>query len=125
MPIALSANSERALKATMEELLQFLTTNPATNMQDLSWTLLQKRSVLSVRRALTAQTVPAARAALEKEIEAIAGGKGLATKSEHKKRKPNLLGIFTGQGRHFPIILLSAIACLQVQALNGPPWAKC
>lgn len=110
MPIVISANSERALKATMEELLQFLTTEPATNMQDLAWTLLEKRSVLSVRRALTTQTVSTTRAALEKEIAAFSGKQSLATKSEHKKRKPNIMGIFTGQGRHFPQRQLSVVA---------------
>ena len=102
MPIVLSANSDRSLKATMEGLLKFLVEQPTTNMQDLAWTLLEKRSVLSVRRALTAQTVHATCAALEKEITAINGKQSLATKSEHKKRKPNILGVFTGQGRHSP-----------------------
>lgn len=98
MPIVLSANSERALKATMEGLLQYLTVEPDTNMQDLVWTLLEERSVLSVRRAFAAQTVVGTRAGLEREIAAINGKQGLTTKSEHKKRKPKILGIFTGQG---------------------------
>lgn len=111
MPIVLSANSERTLKATMESLLQFLRTEPMTNMKDLAWTLLEKRSVLPVRRALTAQTVATTCSALEKEIIALSDKQGLSTKSEHKKRKPNILGVFTGQGKHITLSRLCTRVC--------------
>jgi acyl transferase domain-containing protein len=98
MPIVLSASSERALKATMERLLEFLTDNPNVSMQDLGWTLIENRSTLSVRRALSAQTASAACAALQLEIAAIESKQSSFVKTEHKFKTPNLLGIFTGQG---------------------------
>lgn len=80
----------------MEALTGFLMRNPQTNIQDLAFTLQKRRSTLPFRRAVPAQTVAAAQAALEKMLEQPQGS--LAVKSENK-RKPEVLGIFTGQGK--------------------------
>lgn len=101
LPIVLSASSEGSLKSTMENMLHFLKTNPDTQLIDLAWTLLQRRSVLSTRRSFSAQTIPAACDSLASEIAALDSKMGLATKT-NVKHKPRILGIFTGQGAQYP-----------------------
>lgn len=110
-PINISANSELSLKATMQSMLQFLKTASSVQVQDLAWTLNHKRSVLPIRRALIARTVPAVRAALEATIASI-DAKDVIVISSDANRKPEILGIFTGQGAQWPAmgrILVSTI----------------
>ncbi|RYP45940.1 hypothetical protein DL768_007780 [Monosporascus sp. mg162] len=103
LPLVISAKSERSLKAIMEDLVQFLKTTPDVQMQDVCSTLLQKLSVLNVRRAVTGvQTVEAARAALEKEIASIDAKGNLPIITSKVNSKPGFLGIFTGQGAQWP-----------------------
>jgi len=104
IPLAVSANSEHALKSTMEDLLLFLRKNHNTNISDLAWTLMKKRSVLSMRRALSAETHAEACAVLEKEIALVRSNQGHITRSQHKTRKPRILAIFTGQGKYKPLV---------------------
>lgn len=111
VPIALSPKSEQALKTTMEDLLLFLKTEPSTQVQQLAWTLLQKRSILPVRRAITGQTIPGICSALEAAIASINAKEGLVVMNG-AKRRPDVLGIFTGQGAQWPAmgkILVSTI----------------
>ncbi|KAI8627214.1 beta-ketoacyl synthase domain-containing protein [Xylariaceae sp. FL1651] len=111
IPITLSANSESALKTSMENLLAFLKTESSVQVQDIAWTLLQKRSALPVRRAITACTVSAACGALEAAIASnISKENGGVTNGSRKR--PEVLGIFTGQGAQWPTmgkILISAV----------------
>ena len=111
VPIALSAHSEQALKTTMENLLLFLKREPSTQVHELAWTLLQKRSVLPVRRAITGQTIPGICSALEAAIGSINAKEGLVV-TNGAIRRPDVLGIFTGQGAQWPAmgkILVSTI----------------
>lgn len=100
-PIPISANSEVSLKATMQNLLKFLKTKSDIKIQDLAWTLTHKRSLLPVRRALIAQTIPAMCAALEATIASIDNKESVVVSSEYDRR-PKVLGIFTGQGAQWP-----------------------
>ncbi|PMD41855.1 beta-ketoacyl synthase domain-containing protein [Hyaloscypha variabilis F] len=111
IPITLSANSERSLRITMENLHRFLKIRTAIQVQDVAYTLLQKRSILPVCRAFAGQTIPAICAALEREISSLEGKEGLAITTD-VRRKPDILGIFTGQGAQWPAMgkmLLSTI----------------
>ncbi|KAK2020720.1 beta-ketoacyl synthase domain-containing protein, partial [Colletotrichum zoysiae] len=101
-PIPISANSELSLKATATALLQYLGSEPGIQVQDLAWTLSNKQSVLPVRRALAAQTIPDVCAALEATIASIDKKERLAVDSDGSNRKPRVLGIFTGQGAQWP-----------------------
>ncbi|KAI6403654.1 putative PKS/NRPS-like protein biosynthetic cluster [Pyricularia oryzae] len=100
-PIPISANSELSLKATMQDLLQYLKSASGVRVQDLAWTLTNRRSVLPVRRAVAAQTIPDICAALEASIASIDKKEGLVV-SGGSNRKPRVLGIFTGQGAQWP-----------------------
>ncbi|RAH47735.1 putative polyketide synthase [Aspergillus brunneoviolaceus CBS 621.78] len=100
-PITLSANSEASLKASMEELSQFIKSQPSLRLQDLAWTLLKKRSNLPVRHAIPAKTVHSLSEALERDAALVQGKQSITTVSD-VKTKPEVLGIFTGQGAQWP-----------------------
>lgn len=100
-PIPISANSELSLKATMQDLLQYLKSASGVRVQDLAWTLTNRRSVLPVRRAVAAQTIPDVCAALEASIASIDKKEGHVV-SGGSNREPRVLGIFTGQGAQWP-----------------------
>lgn len=100
MPLALSASSEGALRSTMEDLLRFLRNRPEIEMIDVAWTALRKRSALMVRRALPGGNVRETCTALEKQITALRSNQDQLTRPQHKTRRPNVLGIFTGQGTY-------------------------
>ncbi|KAF6837163.1 beta-ketoacyl synthase domain-containing protein [Colletotrichum plurivorum] len=112
-PITISANSEISLKATAQSLLQYLNSTSNVTVQDVAWTLMTKRSILPVRRALTAQTIPGLCSALEATIASIDKKEsGIIVSSADSNRKPEILGIFTGQGAQWPAmgkILVSTV----------------
>ena len=95
----------------MEDLVLFLKSEPNIQVQDLVWTLLQKRSVMPVRRAITGQTITGTRSALEAAITSINAKEGLVV-TNGARRTPEILGIFTGQGAQWPAmgkVLISTI----------------
>ncbi|OBT71831.1 Hybrid PKS-NRPS [Pseudogymnoascus sp. 05NY08] len=111
-PIALSANSESSLKAAIEDLADYLKTEPDTRIHDLVWTLLRNRSDHSVRYTTPSGSVAAVREALIHDAALIQGKQSIAIMSEARTR-PQVLGIFTGQGAQWPAmgkVLLSTFA---------------
>lgn len=105
VPLVISANSEKTLRGALEELLEYLKSSPEVNIEDVAFTLQDHRSLFSFRRAIPGQTVASACAGLEKEIELFLKKDAAFVKSDEKKRKPHLLGIFTGQGKVFESLL--------------------
>jgi len=111
-PIVLSANSTASLRATMDDLKQSLNSQPELQLRDLAWTLLNKRSTLPVRHTIQAKTVPALCEALDRDASLVSGKQAVTTTSD-VKRKPRVLGIFTGQGAQWPAmgkVLISEVA---------------
>ena len=97
----------------MERLLQHLQTDVSESLHELAWTLFQKRSVMSVRRALTAQTSEAVCSALDEEIKALEAKQSIAV-TTHAKQKPRVLGIFTGQGAQWPAMCRELISAIPI-----------
>lgn len=112
-PVVVSAANESSLRALMEDLASWLRKEPDLVLADLVWTLLKKRSVLPVRRAISSQNLDGVIATLEREANLIKTKQGLSfTASETRKTAPHILGIFTGQGAQWPAmgkVLLSTI----------------
>ncbi|OAG36753.1 hypothetical protein AYO21_09026 [Fonsecaea monophora] len=100
-PIVLSANSIASLRATMDDLKQCLDSHPELQLRDLGWTLLKKRSTLQICHTIQAKTVPALCDALDREA-ALLSAKQTSPVVLDTKRKPHVLGIFTGQGAQWP-----------------------
>lgn len=100
-PVTISASSDASLKATMEDLKKCLDNQPNLQLRDLAWTLLEKRSNLNVRHTIQAKTVPALIEALDRDAPLVQGKQSIATTSD-VHIKPQVLGIFTGQGAQWP-----------------------
>ncbi|EED14463.1 polyketide synthase, putative [Talaromyces stipitatus ATCC 10500] len=100
VPLTISANSEISLCDSIERLLIYLRQHPQISIRDVSWTLYEKRSVLPFRVAVPARDTTEACTNLEWKLDELkANGNGkTVTKTVLTKRKPRVLGIFTGQG---------------------------
>ncbi|OAP54232.1 hypothetical protein AYL99_11333 [Fonsecaea erecta] len=111
-PVVLSANSTASLKAIMEALKQSLDSHPELQLRDLAWTLLKKRSTLQVRHTISAKSLPALCEALSRDASSLSGKQAFTVMSD-AKRKPEVLGIFTGQGAQWPAmgkVLISEVS---------------
>ncbi|KAI9163910.1 putative polyketide synthase [Paramyrothecium foliicola] len=100
-PIALSANSESSLRASLEDLKHFIKQNSSLRLEDLAWTLLKKRSNLQFRYATTANSLQDLSEVLERDAPLLHGKQTIAVNSD-VRAKPEILGIFTGQGAQWP-----------------------
>ncbi len=85
----------------MEDLRECLRNQPDLQLHDLVWTGLKKRSNLPVRHAIQAKSVKALCEALERDAPLVQGKQSIATTS-NVNAKPQVLGIFTGQGAQWP-----------------------
>ncbi|WQF82203.1 Putative Acyl transferase domain superfamily, Condensation domain, ancestral KRAB domain, thiolase [Colletotrichum destructivum] len=101
LPLVLSAKSKKSMKSTLESMIQFIDTQQFS-LQDLACTLLEERSVLPFRRAIVGNNKETLRLALEAAIE---DGEVWTDFSTDTKGKPQVLGIFTGQGAQWPGML--------------------
>lgn len=100
-PIVLSAHSESSLIATMTGLKQCLVQQPELALEDIAWTLLKKRSNFQIRHFVLARTVEGLCEALERDAALVKGKQSLALTSDLRV-KPQMIGIFTGQGAQWP-----------------------
>ncbi|ETS80412.1 hypothetical protein PFICI_07941 [Pestalotiopsis fici W106-1] len=100
-PIVLSAHSSASLKAAMVDLKQFVQARPDLRLEDLAWTMLKKRSNHQIRHVISSQSAQELCDALERDATAVEGKNSIATSSDVRK-KPEILGIFTGQGAQWP-----------------------
>ncbi|KAI6351195.1 hypothetical protein MCOR25_010071 [Pyricularia grisea] len=101
LPLVFSARNKRSLKANMQGILSFIKENSEVNMADLAWTLMEKRSVLSLRHAVSASSIKA----LIPALEAAAKNDSLGVEFSPKTESARILGIFTGQGAQWPAML--------------------
>ncbi|KAI2643458.1 hypothetical protein GGS21DRAFT_485978 [Xylaria nigripes] len=100
LPFVFSANTEEALTRMFENYAKYLEGNDSINLRELSWTLLSRRSLLPVRATVAALTASELSSKLKAEVEtknSKGSNIGLRNKSAGVSR-PNILGIFTGQG---------------------------
>lgn len=118
LPLVLSAKTEHSMKGTIESLLDFIKTPSESksedsdwNMVDLAWTLLCKRSVMPVRRAIIPAggltLSPHDRMAAHDSLDAaLKDGtfylQDRDSDTTNSGNRPCLLGIFTGQGAQWP-----------------------
>ena len=100
-PFLFSAASEKSLTGTLAAFSSYLTTNPTTDLRDLSWTL-SKRSTLPVRLAVAAQTAESLISKLDELAKAPSGVVTTNNNASSAATYPSLLGIFTGQGAQWP-----------------------
>ncbi|KAI0533109.1 hypothetical protein GGR58DRAFT_506729 [Xylaria digitata] len=98
-PFVFSAGSQTSLRKNMLAYAKFLSTNPTLSLQDLAWTLRERRSVFRHRAAFSASSIDDLKSRiseiLSQESEV---GTYVSASSLGEKDGPRILGIFTGQG---------------------------
>nr|OQO23245.1 hypothetical protein B0A51_12846 [Rachicladosporium sp. CCFEE 5018] len=103
LPLVVSANTERTLKANLEAILGYLEDNSRSiNINALAKTLFLQRSTMSLRVSLPAIDRGAAIRSISSELIAMDKKSGTALRSDAVTCAPSILGIFTGQGAQWP-----------------------
>nr|OQO31268.1 hypothetical protein B0A51_01022 [Rachicladosporium sp. CCFEE 5018] len=103
LPLVVSANTERTLKANLEAILGYLEDDSCSiNINELAQTLFLQRSTMSLRVSLPAIDRVAAIRSISSELIAMDKKSGTALRSDAVTRAPSILGMFTGQGAQWP-----------------------
>ena len=106
IPLLLSANSEKALVATMENFSEYLKINESVNLRDLNWTLSSRRSAMPVKVVYSGSTQEEIVAKLDKQLNIVRETPGTEVGTRSKAigtdSQPRILGVFTGQGAQWP-----------------------
>ncbi|KAL4864872.1 hypothetical protein BDV12DRAFT_200687 [Aspergillus spectabilis] len=97
LPFVFSAASERSLVAVISSYAEYLRDNPSIDPAGFATTLLRRRSALKFRLSLWAPTIPDLVNKLEEEVVAIQA-KRSPINSRRLSDRPQILGVFTGQG---------------------------
>ncbi|EEA23761.1 hybrid PKS-NRPS PsoA [Talaromyces marneffei ATCC 18224] len=99
-PFVLSAHSQKSLAATIESLSETLKKDDSIDLQELAWTLQNRRTHFKYRASFSATD----KEVLSSKLDLAMRGKEkspLATQVT-KVTKLNVLGVFTGQGAQWP-----------------------
>ncbi|KAL5051988.1 hypothetical protein BDW71DRAFT_202129 [Aspergillus fruticulosus] len=103
LPFAFSAGTGRALVAVLNSYEQYLRQNPTVSLMNLATSLMQRRSALRYRLAITASTADELMAKIEVQLQAAKDGQMPQFMSERSPDEKKLLvGVFTGQGAQWP-----------------------
>ncbi|KAF4830071.1 Hybrid PKS-NRPS synthetase lepA [Colletotrichum tropicale] len=105
-PIVVSAHSQTSLLENIRRLTTYIHNNPNVSLNDIAWTLWQRRSGLGFRKSFHATSRNDLLASLEKNIADSAGGQPSLGTPAASLVSPSegfgVLGIFTGQGAQWP-----------------------
>lgn len=115
-PFNFSANSERALLASLEAYSAYLQAHPHVSLRSLSWTLNCRRSTLPFRLSLVGSSATDVAASLDSAV--LSPSDILAASQTSNVKQPRLLGIFTGQGAQWARMGAELL-------LSSPMAAKC
>ncbi|RAK95573.1 BcPKS5, polyketide synthase [Aspergillus ibericus CBS 121593] len=101
-PLILSAASSSTLRATLQDLRNYLTAHPDTNLRDLAYTLQTRRSTLAYRKVIIAATPAEAVKRIDALLADDNGSDNGLTTRYYDVAQPAILGVFTGQGAQWP-----------------------
>lgn len=105
-PIVVSAHSQTSLLENIRRLTTYIHNNPTVSLNDIAWTLWQRRSGLGFRKSFHATSRKDLLASLEKAIAGSAGAQPSLGTPAASLVSPSegfgVLGIFTGQGAQWP-----------------------
>lgn len=105
-PIVMSALTQTSLFENIRQLTTYLHDNPNVNLNDLAWTLWERRSELGLKKSFHATSRENLLASLEEAITDSAGGQPSLGTTASTLASPSegfgILGVFTGQGAQWP-----------------------
>ncbi|KAJ5624593.1 hypothetical protein N7510_000902 [Penicillium lagena] len=120
VPFVFSANSESSLKARLGSMVDFLKSNHMLALDDLRYTLTQRRSALASKAFFSASSVGSLISGIESALKE-AGEKNVSVGVQSATTPATILGVFTGQGAQWPqmgLKLIEAYASAR-QTLNA------
>ncbi|KAI1076749.1 hypothetical protein F5B20DRAFT_583920 [Whalleya microplaca] len=96
-PFNFSAASEKSLLENLAAYASYVKSNSLIGLRDLSWTLNTRRSTLPTRVSISASTTHDLTTKLE-HVSRTSSGVVTVGSNSVSTRKPQILGVFTGQG---------------------------
>ncbi|RDH39666.1 hypothetical protein BDQ94DRAFT_165354 [Aspergillus welwitschiae] len=120
LPFVFSAASEVSLTAVLRHYVRYLEEHPTVNLLELAASLLKKRSILSHRLILTADTIESLREALHSELQRRSADTSSTITRRLTPGPKKILGVFTGQGAQWPQMSLDVIS----QSPQAQMWMK-
>ncbi|KAG4439443.1 hypothetical protein IFR05_005090 [Cadophora sp. M221] len=137
IPLVLSANNEASLAAMVSKYHDFIENNEQLNLNDLAWTLQNRRSELALKATFSGPTREALLANLAAVVEKTKQSPpaAIGKRRDNRAKKARILGVFTGQGAQWAnmgreLMLSSSMAKQSVVQLDaalaelpdGPAW---
>ncbi|RDW70882.1 uncharacterized protein DSM5745_08393 [Aspergillus mulundensis] len=103
LPFVFSAVTAKKLATVLSIYQQYLRDNPATSLMQLAATLIERRSALTYRLALTASTADELLTEIDKHLRDAQRTQMLPFMAERARAENRrLVGVFTGQGAQWP-----------------------
>lgn len=102
-PFLFSAQSERVLRNTLQNYIEYLDIHPETDLRDLAWSLQTRRSTFAYKAAFSAVDTDRLKAQLKEKLTSTSektkaqSAEAIGIRSSAKPGS-SILGIFTGQG---------------------------
>lgn len=101
-PFVFSATSEKSLKATLSSYENYLSDGPDINLQDLAWTLRQRRADLPFRASFSASSLESLVSRITERLNQDGSSIGMKVLPSSRPNRPTgILGVFTGQGAQY------------------------
>ncbi|KAJ6076084.1 Type I Polyketide synthases (Type I PKS) [Penicillium canescens] len=111
LPFVFSAASQKSLKAVLRQYMDVLEVHPTIDLLDLASSLLTRKSTLSHRVVLTANSVHSLKEKLGEELDQLSAANTSSIITNRLNKKPKrILGIFTGQGAQWAQMGLDLIS---------------
>ena len=108
IPLLFSAQTEKALVTMIENYSEYLKSEKSVNLQDLSWTLQSRRSIMPIKAFFSGSSQAEIVAQMDKQLSTVrqTAGTELGTRSRPASgdNASRILGVFTGQGAQWPVM---------------------
>lgn len=102
LPLFISAASSKSLKAVTRAWREYLVEHPDISIEQLGWNLFSRRSALPHRIALSATSRSHALELFDSLLASSGNNDEIGIRSKVLGGKPQILGVFTGQGAQWP-----------------------
>ncbi|KAF8849221.1 putative PKS-NRPS protein [Acephala macrosclerotiorum] len=126
IPLVLSANNESSLAKMVQNYYDVIEKDESINLNDLAWTLANRRSELALKVTFAGATREALLENMSKVLQKTKNSppSNIGTRRDARTKAPRILGVFTGQGAQWPnmgreILLKSTMAKESIKNMDA------
>ncbi|CZR52449.1 related to fusarin C cluster-polyketide synthase/NRPS [Phialocephala subalpina] len=126
IPLVLSANNESSLAKMVQNYYDLIEADESINLNDLAWTLANRRSELALKVTFAGATREALLENMSKVLQKTKNSppSNIGTRRDARTKAPRILGVFTGQGAQWPnmgrdILLNSTMAKESIKNMDA------